>query len=72
MVVTAPSPVRVRPVCDDNLCHYFCPCDENVSLCGLDITGEADCDIGCDCAPDCLVCVDMDRRGAPCPNNCGG
>jgi hypothetical protein len=46
------------------VCHLWC-CDENVAMCGLDISGERyDLD-GED--PDCPLCAIADEEGLPCP-----
>lgn len=50
---------------DTDLIHSVCECDENVALCGLDMTGH-------DWLPEgtttCVVCYDLDEL--PC-SRCG-
>ena len=52
---------------DDTLYHIFCECDEDLGLCGLDISDCAISDpLGDD--PVCVVCLDLEF--VPCPR-CG-
>lgn len=48
---------------DDDLGHTYCCLDENVGLCGADLTDAPEMD-GC---TDCVVCIDLDRVGDYCP-----
>ena len=52
---------------DNTLCHIFCKCDEDLGLCGLDIS---DCVISDPLGDDtvCVVCLDLEF--APC-HRCG-
>jgi len=54
---TVAAPVASRPKASDELFHLYC-CDENLSLCSLDITDlqETDGTEGL-----CVVCDDIDR-----------
>lgn len=58
-------PQRSRPRADDDLAHLYCECDPDVSLCGLDISGEPE---ATDPADWCVVCDDLNEF--PCPR-CG-
>lgn len=51
---------------DDDLDHLFC-CDENVAMCGADISDDEIVEDGSLLFP-CVVCKDMEYR--PCPK-CG-
>jgi len=61
---TVAAPVASRPKASDELLHLYC-CDENLSLCSLDIT---DLPITNDWEDLCVVCDDIERK--PCPE-CG-
>jgi hypothetical protein len=50
---------------DDDLCHLYC-CDENLSACGLDLTGEEVSQD--DDEPVCVVCEDLWPLGCPNPD----
>lgn len=52
---------------DDTLYHIFCECDEDLGLCGLDISDYAISD-PLDGDPVCVVCLDLEF--VPCPR-CG-
>jgi hypothetical protein len=61
---TLPAPTEVPPDSGTGIVHTYC-CDENRSLCGLDITTEplvADPDP----ADECVVCAELDDVGGPC------
>lgn len=62
---TAPAPGHGDQDHDDSLTHYYC-CDENQSLCGVDLTdvpvGSSDDDLLC------IVCTDL--NGLPCRTGC--
>lgn len=48
--------------CDDDLNHLYC-CDENRSLCGIDLTDVPVVDVDPDEDPDlCVVCRDLEFR----------
>ena len=52
---------------DNTLFHIFCECDEDLGLCGLDISDYAISD-PLDGDPVCVVCLDLEF--VPCPR-CG-
>lgn len=54
---------------DDDLDHIYCECDENISLCGIDLTGVEEIDKDAETPDDCVVCIDL--RDRPC-QRCGG
>ena len=55
-----------HPKCEDDLDHVVCGCDENLSLCGLDVSGM---NWGFLLThKTCIVCMEMTRR--PC-ERCG-
>lgn len=49
---------------DDELVHLYCCEDENVGLCGTDLTGVP---VTSEIDRDCVVCVDLEAAGWPCP-----
>lgn len=63
-MTTATLPAPVVPSTDDGLVHTYC-CDENWSLCGLDITAEPEVAYS-DSSDRCVVCAELDERGGPC------
>lgn len=64
--MTAPAPVQQGTWTADNLDHYVC-CDENVALCGADVSAAT----WQEELPDlCLVCEDLDENDVDCPE-CG-
>jgi hypothetical protein len=50
----------------DDLVHAYC-CDENISICGLDITDHAEIDWWGE-ERDCIVCLELEKL--PC-ERCG-
>jgi hypothetical protein len=59
---TLPAPT-VLDVADDNVDHIYC-CDEEVSLCGMDISGEPEVEPGTH--PTCPLCVWASEACGPC------
>lgn len=61
---------RRRPVADLELVHVVCCRDENLALCGTDVSGHP----WRQCRPeDCVVCADMGRnRACPRQGSCPG
>lgn len=49
----------------ENVNHLTC-CDDDVALCGADVSAEPECGPGCDCVP-CPLCQLMQDSGIPCP-----
>lgn len=62
--MSAPLVVNQRTRHDDELNHIVC-CDDNRSLCGLDMTEVPWCD---DDENECVVCLDLE--GLPCCEGC--
>lgn len=60
---TLPAPT-VPDVGASGIVHTYC-CDEDVALCGLDVSGEVLVE-DADPADECLVCVELDDIGGPC------
>ncbi len=49
--------------------HYFCPCDPDTSLCGIDMTDWEDAGyVLSHDEDDCVVCIDLEHE--PC-RKCG-
>ncbi len=59
-----PAPIE-RPVSNDSLIHITCCHDGDVSLCGLDVS--ADAEAGDDELADCVVCCELDDDDNYCP-----
>lgn len=60
---TLPAPTSLDTT-SDAIVHTFC-CDENRSLCGLDISTEPFTPDS-DPAHECVVCFELDEAGGPC------
>jgi hypothetical protein len=50
---------------DTDLCHLTCY-DDNIAMCGLDVTGHDWIGDNVDLPP-CLLCDYIDRENLPCP-----
>lgn len=61
---TLPVPTRGDLTVDD-VDHLYC-CDENVAMCGVDLTDVAEEVFGED-DPLCPMCALVDETGMPCP-----
>lgn len=63
---TTVAPDAVESAADD-ICHLWC-CNEDVAMCGADITGEPPCphpdDEDC---PACPMCSLVEDEALPCP-----
>lgn len=59
---TLPAPTRSDTAGDD-LDHFYC-CDENVAMCGVDLTGVPEADNVGDLCP---LCALVNESGLPCP-----
>ncbi len=62
--MTAPtaSPARTS-LSDDDIDHLYC-CDENVAMCGADLTDTPD---GPEFDEVCRLCLLAEQSGMPCP-----
>lgn len=66
MTVLAPEPTTTAQDTGDNLTHSVCACDDDLALCGADVSGQPWADD--DEEVDCVVCQDL--MGEPCAR-CG-
>jgi len=66
---TAPAPAATVPAADDDLCHLYCECNIDLSLCGLDIS-DATRNPDPDESRECIVCNDLDDTEPIC-RECG-
>ena len=60
LVVVIDEAAAFRSGDDDDLDHYYCSCNEDVALCGADISDALDITGSPESGDTCVVCIDLD------------
>lgn len=59
--------LRGAPDLAHDVCHAWC-CDEDLAMCGHDMTDEEDCGHADGACPRCPMCALMGEEERPCPS----